>query len=87
MSSLAMEFGDYDLPVRNALASQTIEQMALSHAAIDVAIGLGGFLPIPGAGTASMLAALTAQIPLYKARQRVSWQRSMSPLTMILFEE
>jgi len=66
MSTDALEFGTFDLPERNAIAAKTIERFARAHAGADALFGLAGFLPIPGAGPASIVAALALQIPIYK---------------------
>lgn len=42
----------------------TIESFATGHAAMDALIGAAGFLPIPGAGPASMIAAIALQAPV-----------------------
>lgn len=55
---------------RNGAATKIIQEFAMKHAAVDAAIGLAGFLPIPGAAAMSILASLTAQIPLYKLLAR-----------------
>jgi len=65
MASIGLEYGVYDLTSRNRAASQSIARYATLHGGTDVALGLLGFLPIPGAGPLSMVAALCAQIPIY----------------------
>ena len=56
----------YHLAERNARAQETIASYAALHVGTDACIGMGGFLPIPGAGTASIVAAIAAGIPIYK---------------------
>ena len=68
MSAVAL--GNYDLPERNRRAAETIQSYAVAHAGTDAVIGLGGFLPIPGAAPASVVAALLVQIPMYKSLAR-----------------
>jgi hypothetical protein len=67
MTALAMEFGEFDLPQRNSLVMQAITACAAKHAAMDATIGLFGFLPVPGAGPAALVAALIAQVPVYQS--------------------
>lgn len=49
-----------NVPPSNLLLSR----YATGHAAMDVLIGAAGFLPIPGAATASMVTAIALQAPL-----------------------
>jgi hypothetical protein len=51
------------LKERNRLSSKVIARYAKKHAHMDVGIGLAGFIPIPGAALAALVASLVAQIP------------------------
>ena len=53
----------FGLESRNAEAQKVITSYAVKHAAMDVGIGLAGLLPIPGAATAALIAAIVAQAP------------------------
>lgn len=73
MSAIAIDgmgLGEYDFPERNRRAAHVIQSYAVGHAALDVAIGVGGFLPIPGAGPAAIAASLLAQVPVYRSMVR-----------------
>jgi uncharacterized protein (DUF697 family) len=48
---------------RSAVESK-IESFAIGHATMDALIGAVGFLPVPGAAPASMIAAIALQAPL-----------------------
>lgn len=49
---------------KRTTVESTIESYATGHALIDALIGAAGFLPIPGAGPASMVAAIGLQGPM-----------------------
>lgn len=49
---------------KRSTVESTIESWATGHATMDVLIGAAGFLPIPGAGPASMIAAIALQGPV-----------------------
>jgi hypothetical protein len=66
----AMASGIYDFPTRNRLAVETIEWYAEKHAIADAALGLIGFVPIPGAAALAVGAALSLQVPMYQALAR-----------------
>jgi hypothetical protein len=70
MSGPALELGEYDFPKRNELAKATIQKYAIKHAKLDAAIGLAAFLPIAGAGPATILGSLAVQVPIYKSLAR-----------------
>ena len=53
----------HSLSNRNRIAERVIGGYAKKHAAMDVAIGLAGFIPIPGAAFAALGAAIMAQGP------------------------
>lgn len=67
MSTIALALGEYDLADRNRRAAEIIQSYAVLHAGTDALLGLGGFLPLPGAAPASMIVALGAQIPIYRS--------------------
>jgi hypothetical protein len=61
----------FDLEARNRKAHSIITRYAGAHAAMDVTIGLTAWIPIPGATTAALIAAICAQAPLiYKPMTR-----------------
>ena len=70
MTSASAIFGDannltmFNLSARNREAEKIIKDYATGHVKLDVAIGLAGLIPVPGAGTASLVAAIAAQSPL-----------------------
>jgi hypothetical protein len=57
----------FGLEERNIKAQQVITSYAVMHAAMDVGIGLAGFIPIPGAATVALIGAILAQAPLVYA--------------------
>lgn len=54
----------FGLEERNEAAHKVITTYAIKHAAMDVSIGIAGFLPIPGAATAALIGAILLQAPL-----------------------
>jgi uncharacterized protein (DUF697 family) len=54
----------FGLEDRNRRAKEIITKYAKMHAAMDVGIGLTALIPIPGAATAAVIAAILAQAPL-----------------------
>ena len=70
MPQSSLSFGEYDIPDRNRLATRMIEDSATAHAIADGGIGMLGFLPIPGAGTASIIATMALQYPVYQSLAR-----------------
>ena len=70
MTSANAAFGNannltvFNLSARNREAEKIIKDYATGHVKLDVAIGLAGLIPVPGAGTASLVAAIAAQSPL-----------------------
>lgn len=75
----ALELGEFDFPERNRLATAAIEKYAVTHATVDAGIGLAGFLPVPGAATASIIASMAVQVPIYRALARDLAQIYESP--------
>jgi hypothetical protein len=70
MAGPTLNLGNYSFPERNGFAKATIQKYATQHAATDAAIGLAGFLPVPGAAPATIVASLAIQIPIYKSLAR-----------------
>jgi hypothetical protein len=68
MSSFALPQDAALLPLLDRDAKRTdtealIRSYAHGHALMDVGIGLAGFIPVPGAGLAAMVATIAAQAP------------------------
>jgi uncharacterized protein (DUF697 family) len=68
--TMSLEFGEYDLPLRNQFAAATIQRYATVHALADAGLGLFGFIPVPGAAALSIVAALSVQVPMYQSMAR-----------------
>jgi len=59
------------LEERNRIAKATIEKYVRKHRKMDVAIGLAGLIPVPGAASVALVAAIAAQSDLiYKPLAR-----------------
>jgi hypothetical protein len=54
----------FGLEERNRAAHRVITAYAVKHAAMDVAIGAAGLIPVPGAATVALISAILAQAPL-----------------------
>jgi hypothetical protein len=69
MTAIALPTNAQLAPLLNPVSKRAdvqalIESYAQRHIWMDVGIGLAGFIPIPGAGLASMIGAIAAQAPL-----------------------
>lgn len=55
----------YRLHDRNQAAQDVIDNYVTAHAGVDVLLGLAGFIPIPGAAAAALVAAIGLQAPVF----------------------